>query len=95
MAESPERFPAGQLFIDHQKQRFIEEAAAHGWVAVGRDPLTLTRGEKAIEINFNGGGIPNSIKWLHGDEFTSMRSTGYVDLNELHRWLTWEESESV
>lgn len=80
----------GQLYIDQQKDRLINDAASHGWVPLGRDPLILSRGDKRIEIDFNGGGIPNAIKWLHGDEFPSMRSTGYVDLNELYRWFAWK-----
>lgn len=86
--------PMGQLYIDVQKDRLINDSAAHGWVPISRDPLILSKvfgkdTEKQIEIDFNGGGIPNSIKWLRGDEFTSMRSTGYVDLNTLYDWFAW------
>jgi hypothetical protein len=41
-------------------------------------------------VEFNSGGLPKAAKWLHGDEYTSMGSSGYMDLNELYRWFTWE-----
>jgi hypothetical protein len=85
-----ERFPAGQIFIDRQKDRIAGDAAEHGWECISRDPLILSKGDKRIEVGFNSAGLPNNAKWLVGNEYNSMGATGYMDLNELYRWFTWE-----
>jgi hypothetical protein len=90
MSESPKPYPAGKILIDRQKERFTTDAAEHGWAQVSHEPLILTKADKQIMVEFNSGGLPKAAKWLHGDEYTSMGSSGYMDLNELYRWFTWE-----
>lgn len=86
--------PMGQLYIEHDKDRLIRTAAVHGWVPVGRDPLTLSKGERQIQIGYNGAGMPNSVQWLGGDEFASMNASGYVELARLANWFAWTPKES-
>lgn len=90
MSESPPRYPAGQILIDRQKERLATDAAEHGWTQVSHEPLILNKADKQIMVEFNSGGLPKSAKWLHGDEFSAMGSTGYMDFNELYRWFAWE-----
>lgn len=93
LSESPPRYPAGQVLIDRQKERLTVDAAEHGWTQTSYEPLILNKDEKQIMIEFNSAGLPKSAKWLHGDEFSSMGATGYMDLNELYRWFTWGAQE--
>lgn len=81
--------PEGQLAIDKQKDRLINRAADRGWKCTSRDPLTLTKGGRSIEVEYGSAGMPKSAKWLGGDEFKSMDSSGMFYLNVLNGWLLW------
>ncbi len=79
--------PLGQQFIDGQKDAIITRAQDNGWEPLSRDPLILARGDKQIQVKFNGAGMPNGASWLHGDEFADMSAAGYMSMDTLYEWI--------